>query len=64
MFVTASDDKTVRLWDVASKVDKIFVMINTIGTIIRKCAVVFIACIFFSSCWLRIVSYAKCGAPF
>lgn len=31
MFVTASDDQTVRLWDVTSKVNTIFVMINTIG---------------------------------
>ena len=35
VFVTASDDQTVRLWDVASKVNTIFVTMNTIGWVIR-----------------------------
>ena len=30
MFVTASDDQTVRLWDVASKVNTIVVTIKMI----------------------------------
>lgn len=34
VFVTASDDQTVRLWDVASKVNTISVVINSIGWVI------------------------------
>ena len=34
MFVTASDDQTVRLWDVASKVITNFVIINLIGYVV------------------------------
>ena len=64
MFVTASDDQTVRLWDVASKVNTKFVIINSIGRAIRfqLASSVCTYCLV-TECEIRTINYGPSFSP-